>query len=298
MTLRIALLGARSQLAAAIAHECGGRHEVAAFDRAALDVTDAAAVDRTLSRVRPDAIVNCASYNFVDAAEDNPVEALGVNALAVRTLARAASRLGAALVHFGTDFVFDGEATRPYREEDAPNPRSVYAASKLLGEWFAFDAPRAYVLRVESLFGRVPGGPPPRGAVETIVQALRAGRTARVFSDRTVSPTSVLDAARATRLLIEGAADPGLYHCVNSGTCTWVDFARFAADVLGVEPRLEVMTLAEAGLRAARPRYCALANDKLRAAGIPMPSWQDSLRAYLEELRREEGRDQPPTTLA
>src|SRR5438552_6580563 len=194
--MRIAVLGSRGQLGAAIVHECRSAHEVTAFAYADLDITDGEAVAAAMDRTRPEVIINCAAYNDVDGAEDRPVEALNGNAFAVRALARAAKAVDAVLVHYSSDFVFDGTASTPYTEEDRPNPRSVYAASKLLGEWFAADVPRAYVLRVESLFGHAPGGPPPKGSIAAIVNALRTGREARVFEDRTVSPTYVADAAR------------------------------------------------------------------------------------------------------
>ena len=164
------------------------------------------AVAAAMARARPDVIINCAAYNDVDGAEDHPVEALNANAFAVRALARAAADHGAALVHYSTDFVFDGTATEPYTETDPPNPKSTYAASKLLGEWFAADAPRAYVLRVESLFGRAAGGGPSKGSVASIVKTLLAGGEARVFEDRTVSATYIIDAAWATLQLVEGKA--------------------------------------------------------------------------------------------
>src|SRR5579863_2399169 len=167
--MKIVVLGSRGQLGAAVVHEFSARHDVVALDRAALDITDAENVAATIARLAPEVIINCAAYNAVDAAEDHPVEALKGNAFAVRNLARAARAHAAVLVHYSSDFVFGGTLARPLTEEDALNPRSVYAASKMLGEWFAADAPRAYVLRVESLFGGVPGGPAPRGSVAGIV---------------------------------------------------------------------------------------------------------------------------------
>ena len=157
--MRVVVTGAGGQLGAAIVHECAGVHEVIGVHPR-----------RPRRRRRcggccgdrpgaPRLIVNGAAFTNVDAAEDQPLEALRVNAFAVRALARAARAHGATLVHYSTDFVFDGTASQPYTESDRPNPLSTYAASKLLGEWFALDAPRAYVLRVESLFGRTPGGP-------------------------------------------------------------------------------------------------------------------------------------------
>jgi dTDP-4-dehydrorhamnose reductase len=279
--MRVALIGSRGQLGAAMVRELSRGHDVVAFDRAMLDVTDGSSVERAIERVRPDVLVNCTGYNAVDAAEDHPVEAIAVNGLAVLSLARAARSFGAALVHFGSDFVFDGSSRVPYSEEDRPSPRSVYAVSKLLGEWFAEDAPRAYVLRVESLFGGVDPAALERGSVAAIVAGLRAGAVVKAFVDRTVSPTFVIDAARATRELIEREAAPGLYHCVNSGLCTWLEFAEEAARQLGVESRIEPVALADARLRAARPLFCALSNRKLHSVGIEMPSWQDALARYL-----------------
>jgi dTDP-4-dehydrorhamnose reductase len=275
--MRVAVVGAGGHLGSAIVHEFQRAHEVTALDRAALDLTSASTVDEVIARLAPEVIVNCAAYNAVDAAEDAPVDALAVNAFGVRSLARAARGHGAVLVHYSTDFVFDGTADAPYAEGDEPNPRSVYAVSKLLGEWFAADIARAYVIRVESLFGRVPGARRSGGSLQAIVSTLAAGGAVRVFEDRTVSPTYVIDAARATRALVERQAPVGLYHCVNSGSATWADVAREAARLLGVEPRLNPVRLADVPLRATRPRYCALSNAKLAAAGIAMPTWQDAL---------------------
>ena len=279
--MRIALVGAEGQLGAAIAHECRPGHDVLEITHSMLDITDDEAVRRLMAKAKPDAIVNCAAYNDVDGAEDRPVDALNLNAFAVRALARAADACGCALVHYSTDFVFDGKASRPYTETDAPNPRGAYAASKLMGEWFAADAPRAYVLRVESLFGAVSSGRPAKGSVASILKSIQSGSEARVFEDRTISPTYVMDAAAATRKLLERSAPPGLYHCVNSGSCTWLDLAREVARRLGVEPKLVPVRMADAKLRAERPMYCVLSNAKLAARGITMPTWQDAVGRYV-----------------
>jgi dTDP-4-dehydrorhamnose reductase len=284
--MRIVVLGSRGQLGAAVVYVCRERHEVVAFDHAALDLTDADAVTAAIARVRPDAIVNCAADNAVDAAQDHPVEAIRANAIAARSLARAAG--GAALVHFSSDFVFDGAAERPYVEADPVNPLGVYAMSKLLGEWFASDAPRGYVLRVESLFGRAPDAAAAKGSVAAIINALRAGQSPRVFEDRIVSPGYVMDVAAATRTILERSVAPGLYHCVNGGACSWLELAREAARLLGIEAaRFDVVRFADVTFAAPRPRYCALSNAKLAAAGIAMPSWQDALARYLNGVRDE-----------
>jgi len=286
--MRIAVVGARGQLAAAVVRECADAHDVLALDHAELDVTEDGAVAAAMERARPDVIVNGAAFNNVDAAEDHPVDALNVNAFAVRALARAARAQSAMLVHYSSDFVFDGARETPYREDDRPNPLSVYAASKLLGEWFGLDAPRAYVLRVESLFGRAGGAGPEKGSVAGILNTLLGGGSPKVFEDRTVSPTYVIDAARATSRLLESAAPAGLYHCVNSGCCTWLEFAQELARQLGgaeMSRRLIPVRVSDMALKAQRPKYCALSNDKLRSAGIDMPPWQDALERYLAQVR-------------
>jgi dTDP-4-dehydrorhamnose reductase len=279
--MRIAVVGAKGQLGAALVHECAG-HDTTAFGHAELDISDDAAVAAAMARVKPEVILNAAAFTNVDAAEDHPIEALNGNAFGVRALARAALAQGATLVHYSSDFVFDGKASTPYTETDPPSPQSVYAASKLLGEWFAQDAPRAYVLRVESLFGQAPGASPAKGSAAGILNTLRAGGSPKVFEDRTITPSYIMDVARATRQLIESGAPAGLYHCVNSGSCTWLEFAQEIARLLKLEPRLTPVRMADMSLRAARPLYCALSNDKLKSVGIDMPAWQDALRRYLE----------------
>lgn len=284
--MRIAVVGSEGQLGAAVVLEClSAGHEVVQFTHSMLDIASGEQVRTVMDRARPDAIVNCAAYNDVDGAEDHPVAALDVNTFAVRALARASDACGAAFVHYSTDFVFDGKASQPYTEADVPNPRGTYAASKLLGEWFACTAQRAYVLRVESLFGSVKGGRPAKGSVASILKGIQSGAETRVFEDRTISPTYVFDAAVATRTLLEGSATPGLYHCVNSGSCTWLEFAYALARTLGVEPNIVPIKMSETKLRAERPMYCVLSNAKLAAAGVTMPSWEDAVVRYIGSLR-------------
>jgi dTDP-4-dehydrorhamnose reductase len=287
--MRIALVGSRGQLGAAVFHECAAAHDVIALGHGDLDVTDDAAVAAVMRRIGPEVIINCTGYNDVDGAEDHPIDALAGNSFAVRALARAAGDSGAALVHYSSDFVFDGTSSTPYSESDRPNPRSVYACSKLLGEWFAADAPRAFVLRVESLFGSAPGGRPAKGSVAAILNTMRAGGEVRVFEDRTVSPTYVVDAARATRQMLERHVEPGLYHCVNSGQCTWLELARELARQLGIDARLKPVRVEDVKLRAARPKYCALSNAKLASVGIVMPPWQDAIGRYVGSLHEVAG---------
>jgi dTDP-4-dehydrorhamnose reductase len=280
--MRVLVTGAEGLLGRASVSELTGHHEVTPTTLQSLDIRDHRAVEAVVATVKPHAIVNCAAYTDVDGSEDHPVEALEVNALAVRSLAAAAARHEAIFVHYSTDFVFDGLADRPYVEEDRPNPRSTYACSKLIGEWLATEAARHYVLRVESLFGAVrQPGEAPRTSVDRIVESIAEGRPVRVFTDRTVSPSYVVDVAAATRALLERGAPPGIYHCVNSGACTWADLAREVARQLAADAAIVPVSMADVGLRAERPRFCALSNRKLGEAGFPMRTWQEALAHYL-----------------
>lgn len=276
------MVGAQGQLGARLVETFADR-AVVAHTRRTLDVTDPAAVARAVAAARPSVVLNASAFNDVDGAESRPLDALAVNALAVRSLARAADEAGATFVHYSTDFVFSGESSEPYTELDEPSPRSAYAVSKLLGEWLALEAGHAYVLRVESLFGSPAGWTGRRGSLDGIVDKLLAGREAVVFRDRVVSPSYTPDIAAATRHLVDTGAAPGLYHCVNSGFATWEQVAIETARQLGVTPTLVPRSMAEVTFAAARPRFCALSNRKLAAAGFPMRTWQDALAEWIAQ---------------
>jgi dTDP-4-dehydrorhamnose reductase len=276
---RLALvLGAGGQLGEAMATGLGRHYEVVARSREEVDVTVPDAVHATVASVLPDVLINCAAYTNVDGAQLDPVTAFAVNASSVRTMARLAAEFDVTLVHFSTDFVFDGDATAPYVETDAPNPRSTYAVSKLLGEWLAADAPRHYVLRVESLFG----GPRAKSSIDRILDGILAGAPVRAFADRTVSPSYVEDVVAATAALLSGRSPFGVYHCVNSGYTTWSDLAREVARIAGrADARITDISMDDARLSAPRPKFAALANAKLAGVGIVMPPWQTALERYI-----------------
>lgn len=278
--MRVLVTGAHGLLGAAIVREFVDV-EVQGLAHAELDVTSDRSVEAAFTVTRPDVVINCAAYNDVDRAESEADAALNTNAFGVLALARRAQRAGAVFVHYSTDFVFDGETDRPYMEDDAPNPKNVYAVSKLLGEWFAADSPRSYVLRVESLFGQAGPAGSRRGSLGSILDRILANEEVPVFVDRTVSPTYTADIARATRKIIEGRIAPGLYHCVNAGAASWLEIAAEAARLLGRTLRPKPLTLASVNLKAVRPRYCALSPARLAAAGIVMPDWKDALGRFL-----------------
>ena len=276
--MRVLVVGAAGQLGQAMVSRLAGEHDVVAATRADVDLTGHAAVLEFVRRVAPAAIVNCASYNNVDEAQGRQQHAFAVNAFAPRALARAAEAIDATLIHYGTDFVYAGTASQPYTEDDLPEPQSVYAQSKLVGEWLVADWRKHYVLRVESLFG----GTHAKSSVDRIVAAVRAGAAAPVFFDRVTSPSFIDDVVAASAYLLRTEAPFGLYHCVNTGHATWLDLGREIARVLGrPETSLKPVSVDSVSFAAPRPRYAALSNQKLAAAGYPMPTWQDAIGRHL-----------------
>jgi dTDP-4-dehydrorhamnose reductase len=276
--MRYLLVGAAGQLGSAFHTRLkADGAEVVAWTRREVDLADSAAIGPAVEAVTPDIILNCAAYNHVDRAEDDAPGALAVNAFAVHDLARAAVATGARLVHYSTDFVFDGFGSVPYGETDPTNPLSVYGQSKLVGEWLALEAPSSLVLRVESLFG----GPASHSSIDRIVSSLKAGEPPRVFVDRVVSPSYVEDVVEATLQLLKSDAEGGVYHCVNSGHTTWHELAQWIAARLGVTTGLVPVKVADAQMRAPRPQYCALSSAKLSAAGVVMPPWEDAIARHL-----------------
>ena len=275
----VLVVGAGGQLGEAMSEQLEPRHAVVARSRQELDITDSEAVRETVAAIVPDVVINCAAYTSVDAAQMDPVAALNVNAWAVRTLAEAAADIDATFVHFSTDFVFDGETTRPYIEEDEPNPRGTYAVSKLLGEWFAAECPKHYVLRVESLFG----GHRAHSSIDRLLDGLLAETRVRAFSDRMVSPSYVDDVVTATAAIVDLGAAPGVYHVVNTGYTTWAALTHELARIIGrPDAPIAEVPMAEADLPTPRPRFAALSNAKLERTGIVMPTWQEALRRYVE----------------
>ena len=278
------VLGARGTLGQALVEELPrAGWTVTAATRDDCDVRDEATVRALLAWAfggRPGVLFHAAAYTDVDRAEGEGVLAFAVNALAAETLARATRTAGAALLHYSTDFVFDGTRERTYDEFDAPTPQGVYARSKVAGEVLAAAAtPRLFTVRVGCLYGH--NG---RNFPSTIVRRLLAGETVRADRDRRGSPTWVREVARVSAALARTEAY-GLYHCTSQGETSWADFARFAAAALGLpEARVEALPTSALPMKAPRPARAILDNRMLRARGLDaMSSWQDAARAFIAE---------------
>jgi dTDP-4-dehydrorhamnose reductase len=292
---RVALFGSKGQLGVELHAAFNVRgYEVVGFDRSAVDITDAAAVERTVAAVKPALVVNAAAYNQVDLAETNPLAAFQVNALAVRNLAVACRNSDAHLVHFSTDYVFDGQAGRPYREEDSTHPVGAYAVSKLAGELYA----RAYldtplIIRTSGVFG--PGGmDTARGNfVELMLRLAAENKPIRVVEDHVASPTYAPALAARTLDLVERSAH-GVFHIGGGTPISWFDWARKIFEAAGLSPLLTPTNEGEFRTPARRPKFSALSNAKMEALGLaPMPSLDDAIREY--QLTRAQKPSVSPT---
>ncbi len=255
-----------------------GADVVWAGDRAEIDVTDGGAVAALVSRVRPDTVFNAAAWNRVDVAESEPGAAFAVNASGPYFLARVARDAGALLVHYSTDYVFDGTASRPYREEDVPHPLGVYGASKLAGEHLVAAAGGEHlVVRTSGVLGR--GGSEQKGGsfVERIVAQARAGERLRVVADQVFSPTNAADLAAASIALVRAGAR-GLVHVTNAGSCTWHELAVAALAVAGLDAPVERIATADLRLPARRPPYSVLDGSRYARLGLPpLRHWRAAL---------------------
>ena len=276
--MRLLVTGSRGQLGRALERAAPAHGwEFYGFDLPELDITDRDAVAAAARTVLPAAIVNCAAFTAVDAAETHEEEALAVNGTAAAHLAAAADEVGAALVQISTDYVFDGRDERPRREDDATNPLSAYGRTKLAGERAAASARAHLIVRTAWLFGE--GGV---NFVEAIRgQLARGSRHLRVVADQQGSPTYAADLATALLQLIEGGAR-GLVHAVNAGSTSWFGFAGEIVRQLGIAADLEPITTETAARPAPRPRFSTLDTARLvELIGAPLPPWQDALARYL-----------------
>ncbi len=277
---KILVTGAHGQLGRSLAAACSTRGTVCeGSDIDTLDISDAAAVRRWIVDAGPSAVVNTAAFTAVDACEDNEEQATAINGTAVGHLAAACNEVGALLIQISTDYVFSGDADRPYEENAAVAPRSAYGRSKLRGEELARTASRHLVVRTAWLYGR--GG---RNFVEAIRSQIDAGAPRlEVVADQRGCPTFCDDLSEAV-LDLAAANSTGTLHAVNAGTTTWHGFAVEIARLLGSPVTVVPAATADVPRAAPRPPYSVLDTTRLEAAlGRSMPPWQDGLRRYLEQ---------------
>ena len=281
--MRVLVTGAQGMLGSVLLPCLQAEHQVYGVDQKDFDIGEEAAVQSAFRELRPEVVFHLAAYTDVDGCEANPAKAERVNAHGTRNVARACAEIRAALLYVSTDYVFDGRAKRPYREDDCPDPLSVYGLTKLWGERHAQAlAARHIIVRSSWLYG--PGG---KNFVATILKFAKERGELRVVSDQRGAPTYTRHLALKLVELLAARAY-GVFHVTGSGDCSWWEFAGAIVQSGGYpQVRIVPITTPEAGRLARRPAFSVLENrrlaeNKLRA----LPHWMEGLAEYLAEGRR------------
>ena len=246
-----------------------------------LDICDKMQVEACVKLHRINMIVNCAAYTAVDKAEDDPELCMLINRDAVRNIGEVAVSVGAKVIHISTDYVFDGNGTRPYREDDATNPVSAYGAAKLAGEQALLSVcPDSVIIRTAWLYSETGSN-----FVKTMLSLGTERDRLSVVADQRGTPTYAADLADAIKsVLMAERFAPGIYHYTNEGVCTWYDFAVKIFELSGIKCAVNPLTTAEYPTRAKRPAYSVLDKSKIKSTyGIKIPEWESSLSLLVIE---------------
>ena len=279
--MKVVVMGSTGQLGSELLRALQGQ-EATGLSHAQCDVTDAAAVARTIVELRPDVVINTAAFHKVEACEDDPTRAFAVNAEGAHHVARACLAVDALPVYISTDYVFSGDKGAPYAEEDVPAPVNVYGISKAAGEMAVrATTTRHLIVRSSSMFGlrgsREKGG----NFIETMLRLAAERDTIRVVDDQIMRPSYAPDvAAVIAELLLRQAV--GTYHVTNGGQCSWYELAAATFELAGADIDLERTTTAAFGARVRRPANSVLAHKALAALGIHTPRhWKEALADYI-----------------
>jgi dTDP-4-dehydrorhamnose reductase len=282
--MKILIVGSLGMLGTDLMSEFSQAGEVKGVDLAEMDIVELRQCHKVISGFRPDVVINAAGFTRVDDCESDEQKAYAANAEGPGNLAKAAAVAGALLVHYGTDYIFDGLKTGAYLEEDDPNPQNVYGKSKLLGEdLIRQNCPEHLILRTSWLFGR-------NGVnfIKTIVNAARKGNSLRIVNDQRGSPSYSKDVASHTILMIK-AGCRSTYHLTNSGACTWYELACRTLEWAGIKGvEIAPVTTREFPKPAMRPPNSVLVNAHLERDGLPlMRPWQAAVREYVEQYLKQ-----------
>jgi dTDP-4-dehydrorhamnose reductase len=279
----VLITGGGGQLASELEAMVADGATVSAPSRAELDITDDDGVAGVFESLGPELVLNCAAFHNVDVCETEEDRSFEVNARAVKRLAQRCEEAGARLVHFSTNYVFDGAREEPYAESDLPNPRSVYATSKLAGEYAALSyASRALVIRTAGLYGR--HGSASKGGnfvTRMLARAREDGAQLRMVADQRLSPTYTRDLAEAV-LAEAGLEAGGVLHLTASDDCSWYEFTEAIMEIAGIDVPIEPVSTTRTPGGADRPLNGVLARPRADAAGLqPLRHWREALADYM-----------------
>jgi dTDP-4-dehydrorhamnose reductase len=285
--MKVAVIGANGQLGTDLCRTLRGTGDsVVPLTRADVDVANFVQVERVLSQIQPDVVISTAAFHKVEVCESEPAQSFEVNAIGPRNLGLICRRLNAIVVHFSTDYVFDGDARQPYSESDAPHPLNVYGVSKLAGEGMvSLTWDRNFVIRTCGLYGVAGSSGKGGNFVETMLKKAGEPAPLRVVNDQVLTPTFTGDLAQAVTELIRTEAF-GLYHISAEGQCSWYDFARKIFEIENLSADLKAVSSSEFPSPVRRPAYSVLSKQKLNMVGVKMPQWEDGLSRYLAQRPR------------
>ena len=284
------ITGGGGQLASDLELRLEGQAETTALAREALDVTDDEAVQGVIDGVRPAVVFNCAAFHNVEVCEREEDRSFEVNARAVKRLAERCAAADAKLVHLSTNYVFDGTSAEPYPEDASPSPRSIYALSKLAGEYAALAyAPGALVARTAGLYGLHGSASKGGNFVTRMVTRAREQGQLRMVADQRLSPTFTADLANALVEAVEADAS-GLFHLTASGDCSWFEFTEAIMELAGMDVPIEPIETTRPPGGADRPLNGVLARPRADAAGLtPLRHWSGGLADYMTSAGLEVG---------
>jgi dTDP-4-dehydrorhamnose reductase len=283
--IKIALIGVEGQLGTDInSHFKKQGLEVAGLvGLKDIDVCDQKMSESVLKKINPDIVINTAAFHDVDRCEDEALSAFKVNVLGVKNLSLICRDLNVPLVHFSTDYVFDGKKNSPYAESDCARPLSMYGISKLAGEHAVqYILDKYYIARLSGLYGHA--GCVGKGStnfVEMVIKMAEEKKEIRVVNDQVLTPTSTVDVAEKLFELIQ-TGKYGIYHMTNTGFCSWYEFASEAARLMRLDTRITPITSEQFGAKAKRPHYSVLDNSNLRKIGLDdLKDWKEALENYI-----------------
>ena len=284
--MKLAIIGANGQLGTDLLEVLSAEHDAIGLTHSDIEITDPDSVHKALTSLRPGIVLNTAAYNLVPDAEKFPEKAFQINGTGVLNLARVCQDLGIRLIHYSTDYVFDGKKQRPYTEDDCPNPLNVYAITKLTGEHFALNySDHSTVIRVSGIYGKVPSRGKGGNFVTTMIRLAREKPEVRVVNDEILTPTPTYWIAQNTSALIKKGAG-GLYHMSCEGQCSWYEFAKTIWETLQLETPLYAASVLDFPLTVKRPFYSVLENKNLNKLGInQMPHWKEALKEFLKTFQ-------------